>query len=179
MDAPTPDEAREQSAILRAALPSPSGDAELIVLLQIAASLVSSMTCRKIGEDAVGEEVPAGKRPLADKAVIMKAEQLHTAFGTVESATEQYSNGNLQSFTAGPYSESYFGPDAMMKAKRLDPNPMVHEILWALATEECRQGWLYIFDPESNPPPPEAAALAYDYAERPGYGGPANWLNGY
>lgn len=172
MDAPSLETVRGASQILSAAFPAdadPSTDEALEQRILLACEIVSSLTCRSIGPDAEGEEVPAGKQATATQAVIAKAEQLQIAFANAQAATAAYGSGNLQSFSAGPYSESYFGPDAMAKAKKLDPNPLVHQMLWSLATDECRWYWLSTWDPENYPAPPEAAAIAYDYGDRPGY----------
>lgn len=174
MDAPTPDEIRERSPLLADRFPKPTApveDKELAVWIEDAAALVSSLTCRPIGipdgEVPEGmEEVPTHLKSLAKRAVAMKIERLVLQFG---SKRERQSGGafNLRGFRAGSYAEDYFGPEEAIKAKRLDPDQNTAEVLWALATEACREAWEAFWDPE-NAQQPASAVRAFDWSQRPG-----------
>lgn len=143
MDRPTNDEVRARSELLRTDLPAPGGDAALTALIEDASALISAMTCRDIGA-GTGEDVPAALLPVARRAVTLKSEALYVS-GTPTARRGAIGGGRLQSISAGPWSESYFGPGEAAQAGVLDPDPALHEALWALATEECRQEWLLLW----------------------------------
>lgn len=136
------------------------------------------MTCRKIGEDILedlpGEDVPAFLVPAAKRAVTIKIEQAFNAWGTAQQRRRSFSAGRVKAFTAGAYSESYFGLEEASKARMLDPDQQVHDLLWSLVTEECRELWLNLWDPD-RPDPPMAMAQSFNYGDRPGGGGWPGW----
>lgn len=154
--------------------PDPAGDAALEVVVTDSAALVSSLTCRDIGV-GTGEDVPAALVPLAQRAVALKAEVLALG-GTAEARAAAGASGRLASFNAGPYGESYFSPDIAARAGVLDPDPALHEVLWALATEDCRAAWLLLWASlrgENVPPPPAYAVEEIDWS--PGLTYPHWW----
>jgi hypothetical protein len=148
---PSANQIRLRSALLRQRYPSdpldPEVEADLADAVNDATVLVESLTCRVL-DNALAQDRQLGR--LALRAVILKTEQLGQR-STVRAAGGLAAGQMLRSFTVGPYSESYFGPDEAGKAKVLDPNPVMHEVLWALATEECREKWLAIWRGEDTP----------------------------
>ena len=177
MDVPSPTEARERSALLTERFPSDHEDdtqgennAKLALQLKFAAQLVSSLTCRvfdDVGGSAGMEAVPAHMEELATRAVVLKAEQIDASWTGQTSAqrVSQLGQGNLASISAGPWSESYFGPGEAASLARLDPVPAIHELLWALATEDCRNAWLLLWSGETAP---AGAVESFEYGQRPG-----------
>lgn len=143
MERPSAESVRARSELLTERYPVLDGDAALVILIEDASVMVSSLTCRDIGVGE-GEEVPVGQVPLAVRAVTLKAEQLAVLSGT-KARKGAASAGRVRSFSAGSYSESYFGPDEAAKAGRLDADPVLHEALWALATEACREAWFRLW----------------------------------
>lgn len=174
MVAPTVDEVQARSAFLAG-----RADAELAPLVSEAAGLVSALTGRDIGVVAAGggdsptgcgwEDVPGWLVPVAQRAVTYLVESLLRS--TSEAAASHRGDRLLASFSAGPYSESYFAPDVAAKAQTLHPDPAVAAVLWALATECVRRYWLAIWGVIGPP----AAGIAVQtvprmgWAERPRY----------
>jgi hypothetical protein len=176
----TAPEARVRSGLLTEDFPPEDGDEALDALLLSASALVGSLTCRPLVEGQTDPdgctdcyaEVPDYLVDLAKRAVVMKAEQMQVRTGSAAARRRGIGVGNLQSFSAGPYSESYFGPDQAGKARYLDPDPALHEVLWALATEACKERWLNLWDGTVTG---AVGVVAYDYGARPGgYGGGVN-----
>lgn len=142
LNALTVNEVRERSDYLAQKFPDPAGNEELAEWIAAVDGLLSKMTGRAIGTDE-GEEVPASLVALAKRAVVLKVEQLVTSLGgSFSERRSRVGSGNLASFSAGAYSESYFGPEAASKAGMLDPDPVIADILWALATEDKRAEWI-------------------------------------
>ena len=168
VDTPTASQLRQHSPYLKAQYLEGDGDTELELLASITAPLVGSLTGRAIAGNE-GEEVPAALLPLAFRAIAMKTEQFDAALGSRKSRRRSMNRGNLASFSAGSYSESYFGPDQAMKAKRLDPDPILAELLWALCTDAKKQEWLELWDPEAYPSG-EGGLRSFEYGNRPNYG---------
>jgi hypothetical protein len=143
-------EVRERSEYLTAASPpadpyDPLTDA-LNDEVSLANVLVGDLTCRAIGPPGTpGAPVPTEKEDLARVAVTMKAEQIYAARGTAAAREGGVSAGMLRSISAGPWSESYFGPEDARKANVLDLDPLLAQTLWALAPEECRERWLELW----------------------------------
>jgi hypothetical protein len=166
---PTPDQVRERSKLLAAAYPDDDGgenDDALAVSAEDASLIVADLTGRAIGPaETPGVEVPAHLVNLAVRAVAMKAEQLEVLGGTARDRRKAIRNANLRSISAGPWSESYFGPEEAAKAQRLDPDPRLHEILWALATEEKRDYWIALW---TGVQPPAGAVSSFDWSLRSG-----------
>lgn len=175
MDAPSPTEVRALSAYLARLFPAadpPEDPDPLQPWIDEAVALVSSMTGRTIGdvENPIGscgsEDVPTGLEPLARRAIVSKIEQAANRGLTFTSRRGTIRAGRLASFSAGSYSESYFGPGEARTSKLLDLDPATHEALWALATECARAYWLNLWS--EDPIEPAAAVMAWDYSRRPG-----------
>lgn len=160
---PSPDDVRARSELLRLRFPDGDEDkeAELAALLADDAPVVSSLTGRIIGpEGTPGEEVPAYLQPVAMRAMALRAERMSVT-GAARSRTGAIGKLTLRSFSAGPYSEAYFGPGEAQGAKALDLDPVVHELLWALATEEKRQEWLRLWGMASYEPAMAVQSVAW------------------
>lgn len=147
MDTPTPEDVLARSELLTQRFPPADADAQtrLAALLADLAPIISQLTGRKIGPaDTPGVEVPDWLVPAARRAFTLKAER--EALGrNAKAVIKGEGSLRLRSFSAGPYSESYFGPGEAESAGVLDPNPTIHEALWALATEEMRNYWLRLW----------------------------------
>lgn len=149
METPTPDDVRARSELLSQRYPAEdaAATATLKAILDDDAPVVSELTGRSIGPAAAeqpGEEVPAHLVPVAKRAFALRAERTAVG-GSAKARRGAIGSLRLRSFTAGPYSESYFGPGEAQQAKVLDPDPAAHELLWALATEEKRAWWLRLW----------------------------------
>lgn len=160
MEVPTLTAVRARSALFRERLPASELNDELLrVAVEDGAGLVSMLTGRAIGATGEGpfgcvlEEVPVGLRAFASRLVTLMAERLYVLerARTAESIESEITSesGNLSSFTAGAYSESYFGPGQIVELKRLDVDPERASQLWALATDCVRKGWQRLWDPSS------------------------------
>ncbi|MGH2939451.1 MAG: hypothetical protein ACRDPE_15190 [Solirubrobacterales bacterium] len=166
MDAPTLAELRGLSNFLATKFPDPGGDAELKEWEAAVDGLLVEMTGRAIGPEAEGEEVPPFLVPLAKRAIVLKIEQLVTSLGgTWAERRATIGSGNLASFSAGAYSESYFGPEVAAKSGMLDPDPAIADILWALCTEEKKAEWIAKWQGIEQP---AAAVEVFDWRNRPG-----------
>lgn len=169
MEVPTPSQLRRHSALLEDRFPESSGDDALALLALITSPLVGELTGRIIGEFDGEEDVPPALVPVAERVIAMKTEQLDTATGTVKGRRRSMNRGNLASFSAGSYSESYFGPEQALAAKRLDADPILAELLWSLTTPAKKQEWLEFWDP-ADYPCGEGGLIAFEYGDRPNYG---------
>ena len=147
----------------------PTGGADQIVdmMVKSVAPLVASMTGREIA-GVEGEPVPPSLRELELRALALKAESLDNSFGSYKARKRSISRGNLASFSAGSYSESYFGPQQALAAKQLDPDPVLSEVLWALCTEQRKLEWLNLWDPV-NYPLGEGGFVSFEWGNRPNY----------
>lgn len=164
MDAPTVEEVRKRSDYLAQKFPDPDGNEELEEWIAAADGLVSSLTGRAIGPGAEGAEVPPNLVALAKRAIVVKIEAMVNGLGgNFAERRASVGSGNLASFSAGAYAESYFGPEVASKAGMLDPNPMIADILWALATEEKREEWLMKWQGIEAP---AAMAQSFDWSQR-------------
>lgn len=143
MDAPTPDAVRARSALVTLLFPdAAAGDAALTLVEQVVGPVISDLTGRAIG-GAPGEEVPDYLVPVAERAFALKIER-HPA--TAKERRKAIRGLNVRSVSAGPWSESYFGPGEAAQIKRLDPDPETHEVLWTLATPDKRAYWRALWD---------------------------------
>jgi hypothetical protein len=124
-----------------------------------AVSLVQSLTGR-----ALDASLPAALRPLALRAVRMKTEKV-ALLGAAKQRSSSITGGNLRSISAGPWSESYFGPGEAASAKVLDPDPALNEVLWALATDDMRDYWRELWGMAVRP---AAAVQGFDWGLAPG-----------
>lgn len=168
MQTPTPDEARARSELLARRFPDDEGgplDEKLALILGDDAPVVSSLTGRIIGPAGTpGVEVPDWLRPVAQRAMAMRAER-HAVTGAERARRGAIGALRLRSFSAGPYSESYFGPGEAANARVLDPDPAIHELLWALATEEMRAYWLGLWT-GAHPPAAGTTEFRWDLRRR-------------
>ena len=122
------------------AIPPPSGYSggcdPLKSTIDVTLPMLSALTCRDF---VTGSDIPAHLLPTAVLAVTLYVEQL--VYGTDpqnRSGAMSSAAGNLRSFTAGPYSESYFGPNEVkFEWNRLNPDPVLNSMLLALITPEC------------------------------------------
>lgn len=168
---PPPDiaEVRARSPMLRVKYPAgsadPQVDADLRYVVQDAVALVESIACRKLSGD-----LPADLVPFAFRAVTLKAEQLAIA-GGAQLAEQTAAGRRLRSISAGPWSESYFAPGELVVkdgVPQVDPDPRLHEALWALMDEECREAWLALVRGDQVP---AGAVTRFDYRRMSGRGG--------
>jgi hypothetical protein len=135
VDRPTTAEVRAISDLL-----ADVEDVKLGLMLDEGAALASVLTGRMIGPVDGGEplggcsweDVPAFLRPVALRAVAAMAELAVTQW----SLSSRSSAGGrlLKSISAGPWSESYFGPEEVSGAKVLSPDPATNALLMALLT---------------------------------------------
>jgi hypothetical protein len=156
-----------RSPMLKSRYPSGAGDGDLVLAVAVVAPLVGSITGRSIAGMG-GEAVPEAMQELALRAIALKTEQFISAVGTAKGRKLSLNRGNLASFSAGSYSESYFGPGQMISAKKLDADPILAEVLWALCTEQAKLEWLSIWDP-ADYPLGTASVVSYEYGNRPNY----------
>jgi hypothetical protein len=162
VNAPSLDEVRELSDYLNTKFPAPAEDKELTEWVAAAAGLVSELTGRSIGEGAEGEEVPPFLVPLAKRAIILKIEQMVTTLGgTFAERRASIGAGKLSSFSAGAYAETYFSPEIAVSNGMLDGDPMIADILWALATPEKREEWILKW---KGVEAPAAMATSFDWS---------------
>ena len=107
--------------------------------INLAAAMLSSLTCRDFG-NGTGKPITDAEAPLAIFAMALYVEQItYRMDASRRQSAISSSTGGLQSFSAGPYSESYFGPgDANEYAWNvLDADPLLNSALMALITPEC------------------------------------------
>jgi len=157
MDVPGIDDIRTRSTVLSTKFPSPAGDDGLTALVREASAVVAMLTGRAIGATGEGpfgcplEEVPAALVPVATRAIRLRAERMDLLESNATLLIERAERtlGGLASFTAGPYSESYFKPgDTIQTLQALDSDPEMAADLWSLATECVREGWMRLWHPE-------------------------------
>lgn len=167
VEIPTPTEIRLRSELLNEQYPAGTeNDAKITLLVGDDAPVVSTLTGRKIGPDSQpGVEVPPHLVGTAIRVLALRAERV--ALGsTSEARTETIGNAGLRSISAGPWSESYFGPTEAANAKALDPDPLIAELLWALCTDEMRDYWNMIWGRGSVPPFARARQFRHGVRQR-------------
>lgn len=161
---PSAADMRSRSAYLQQSFPVEPVDAEREERLREgvldAMAIVESLTCRDLSS-SLGD---ARLDRLAVRAVQLKAERLLFGEATGKARRGQLGGVRLRSFSAGPYSETYFGPEEAGKAGVLDLDPALHEVLWQLATPECRARWLYLWGKAA--PEPWAGVQSFAYGRR-------------
>lgn len=155
-----------RSQYLRQRYPRGNGDGDLSQLVAIAAPLVGSLTGREIA-GIEGEEVPASMKEIALAVIGMKAEQLANSRGSFRERKGSVGSSNLRGFRAGSYAEDYFGLGDAATAKKLDADPILAELLWALCTDAKKEEWLELWDPEHYTTP-AYGIRSYDWNQRPG-----------
>lgn len=119
------------------------------------------------------ETVQPADVPLVEQAIQGLTEQL--AFQTQQDNLETLSDFDLiQSFSAGPYSETRRSPEAAMKARMLNAWPWLNELLWGLLTPDRYDYWVGHFG-GGNAPAFGVTEVAWnDYApDAPMWGGDA------
>lgn len=161
---PSAAEVRERSPFLQSVLPTGIGSNDELLREAVldAKALVESLTCRNLDQSLGDQRLDR----LALRAVTLKTEAIGGSEATAKARKARLGTQLLKSFSAGPYSETYFGPDQAAALKRLDPDPATHEVLWALATQECRDAWLVLWG--LSVAPPFAGVQAFDYGRRGG-----------
>lgn len=173
---PSPSVVRRRSQLVAASYPEDPLDADVEDRLREdvrdATALVESLTCRKLDAALAADE---GLARLALRAVTLKTEKI-SGRSSVSAAGAMSQPLLIKSISAGPWSESYFGPEEAAKAKMLDSDPALHEVLWALATEECRDRWLELWS-GVNRPAGQTTEIAWGAAS--GLGRTPWWLQGY
>lgn len=175
---------RDASPLLRAQFPAPSSDAfasaDLTNLVTQSVAYVQSMTWRILDpalgcaapDDYVCELTPPALVPVAIMAIARVAERLRITTNA-EFAQQLASGRLLRGFSAGPYSESYFAPGEFSRRgvigrPPMDPDTHIDAALWALATEDARD---YFVFRASGVAPPTGVATAFDYRRQStGYG---------
>lgn len=141
---PSPAEARARSPYLAEKYPAgPEGDTALALMMNDDCPVVSFLTGRSIGPGQPGEPVPDHLLSAAKRVLILRAERYAAGRQTSASIESAISDGKLRSISAGPWSESYFGPSELdlKTLKRLDVDPTIAELLWALCTPEKQEYW--------------------------------------
>ncbi len=172
METPTADEVRERSPLLRERYPAVPGEdpaPDLLATIEDAAVIVGSLTGRLIAPLEVGEEVPAGLRRIAVRAIARMAELMDTQM-SAEFADVVARGERLRGFSAGPYSEQYFAPgELVVKSGRaqMSPDAQLDALLWALATDEAREEFIAL---ATGVHAPGGAVSNFDY-RRMGAGG--------
>jgi hypothetical protein len=161
-------ELMEGSELLTQRFSAEGGPEKLQTLIEEAYGILHDLTCRSFGDgdlETPGEEVPTWLGPTAIRAMRLKAEQMVLRTGSAKERKRGAGRGNLASFRAGSYAESYFGPGEIAKSKTLDSDTSVAEALWALCTDACKEKWLALW---SDVPAPAAGIIGIEWSDRPG-----------
>lgn len=157
---PAEDDIRERSFLLQQLYPEdpPTAAVEwrLREVVRDAVAIIESLTGRRLDPT-----LPEGLVRIAVRAVTLKTERMGLATASAKVRRKAISGTRLRSFTAGPYSESYFGPEEASRAKMLDPDPDLNELLWALTTEAKREEWMILWGLKSYAP--AFAVQSFDY----------------
>jgi hypothetical protein len=163
---PSPGAVRSGSAWLTARFPDSvdENDEKVRQAVNEATALVTSLTGRDLsgalGRSADGADLDL----LAMRAVRLMTELMLGGEGTEKARGGALgSSARLSSFTAGPYSESYFNPSQAVVEKRLSPDPALHDVLWALATDAKRSEWLALWGQATAP---FSGVRAFSYGNR-------------
>jgi hypothetical protein len=173
---PSADAVRSRSRLLQKLYPAnpidPAVESALREDVADSVALVQSLTCRTLDQT-----VPADLVRVALRAVTLKTESIASG-NDVKAATAIAQGRRLRSFTAGPYSESYFAPGELFVKNgvpQLDANPALAEALWALATDDCRDRWLAL---TTGIQAPAGAVSEFNFNRRQ-RGGIGAWGAGY
>jgi hypothetical protein len=183
---PAPMDIRNASPLLRAKVPIPTVDAyalsDLRNMVYTATMYVQAMTWRLIdttlGCPAPAEEgytcelVPNEMVPMVVQ-VITKLVERYNVLSSVQYATQVATGRRLRGFTAGPYSENYFDPGqfsrrGVMTRPVMDNDDTIDGLLWALATEDARD---YFVWRTTGVGLPTGVSTSFDYRRQSlGYG---------
>lgn len=173
---PTPEQLRAASQLIAQKLPvSGPNDATLKLLAESASVLVSTLTFRTIApivestiDGEVFEDVPAQLVPLAIRAVALMVNR-EIVLGDPAVAEQIATGRRLRGFSAGPYSESYFAPGefarrgAAQGRPPMDPDEELDAALWALATLDARE---YFVFSATGQVLPAGVVSAFDYRKQ-------------
>jgi hypothetical protein len=95
-------------------------------------------------------DITPAQEPLVLLAVRGMTEQL--AMQSTPEYLETLADFDLiQSFSAGPYSETRRSAEDAMKARKLNAWPWLSDLLWQLLTPDKRDEWLAYFEGENAP----------------------------
>lgn len=95
-------------------------------------------------------DITPAQEPLVLLAVGGMSEQL--AMQSTPEYLETLADFDLiQSFSAGPYSETRRSPEDAMKARKLNAWPWLSDLLWQLLTPDKRDEWLAFFSGQNAP----------------------------
>ena len=143
MDAPTVEEIRALSNVDFEGV-GVDDDSQLETLLTAAQSLLTAITGQTVAE------MPDEFVPMANLAIRGFTEQL--AYQGSAEYLETLSDFDLiQSFSAGPYSETRRSAEDAMKARKLNAWPWLSDLLWLMLTDEKREFWEDYFSDENAP----------------------------
>lgn len=92
-------------------------------------------------------DMPADLVSIAQQAILRRVEQV--AQQNQPDYQETAADDLVASFGAGKYNESRAKRDEV--AKLINPNPELHNLLWHLMTDEKREEYLQLVDPDNNP----------------------------
>lgn len=142
MDTPTVDEIKALSNVDFASLSY--SDPQITSLIAASASVLVSITGQTMAE------MPPELEPLALQAIRGMTEQF--AYQGSPEYLETLSDFDLiQSFSAGPYSETRRSAEDAMKARQLNAWPWLSDLLWAMLTDDKRDEWLAYFTGQNVP----------------------------
>lgn len=143
MDAPTAAVVRAQSKLGFAEL----GYGDDVSLGRLVAAAIA--TLRRITGVSL-DQVPEWQEPEFSLAIQGLTEQL--AFQSQPENLETLADWDLiQSFSAGPYSETRRSPEEAFKARMLNPWPFLNRLLWGLLSPDMLDYWNAFFG-GSTPP---------------------------
>lgn len=165
---PSTEDVRLRSPLLGQQFPASDTelDTRLRTMLEDDAAVIASLTGRAIGPVGTpGVEVPPHLVGTAIRVFALRAER-HGLRWTAEARTKSIGSEKLRSISAGPWSESYFGPGEASSLKKLDPDASIHDLLWALCTPEKQDYWLRLWGMGQNPPYAKARQFAHGARQR-------------
>lgn len=145
-----------------------SGPDPLQVLVDRAIEYVLRVTGQTL------DSIPEALTNTWQEAVQRRTEQL--AFKAQEDEAETAGDFELiNNFSAGSYSETRRGMGETEKAKQINPWPLLHELLWGLATDDARDAWLEYWEGGTMAPAFDVTEVDWNYYGPPGdYGYPSD-----
>lgn len=163
---PNASEVRQRSQWLTENFPSTDSRKEELLREAVLDTipLINELTGRNLNQ-STGD---GGLDRLAMRAITLKTERILSNEGSADdrSGVLGGERSGIKSISAGPWSETYFGPGEAQGAKVLDLDPALHETLWALATQDKRDYWLWIWG--IAPAAPYAGVASFDWQSRGG-----------